>query len=170
MVGTERSHGDRINKLLTYEAENCRPFYMQTLPDSEATPWNKNETANEQELVSQTSHPEKTPIKFGPCCLCLVNEHIYIYIAYWCALTAMYSAFTELQCNHIGCEKETLERAKLICQSFNSMHCVRLGFQSLCLCGFPSHGSCCWLAGWVAFLAGGLVDLPLLSAATTRTV
>lgn len=43
LVGTERSHGDRINKLLTYEAENCRPFYMQTLPDSEGTPWNKND-------------------------------------------------------------------------------------------------------------------------------
>lgn len=39
-VGTERSHRDKINKLLTYEAENCRPFYMQTLPASEGTSWN----------------------------------------------------------------------------------------------------------------------------------
>lgn len=43
LVGTEHSHGDRINKLLTYEAENCRPFYKQTLPVSEGTPWNKND-------------------------------------------------------------------------------------------------------------------------------
>lgn len=50
-VGTEHSHRNRINKLLTYEAENCRPFYMQTLPASEGTSWNKNETVNEQQKL-----------------------------------------------------------------------------------------------------------------------
>lgn len=51
LVGTERSHGNKVNKLLTYEAENCRPFYMQTLPASEGTSWNKNETTNEQQKL-----------------------------------------------------------------------------------------------------------------------
>uniref|UniRef100_A0A0E9X1Z2 Uncharacterized protein n=1 Tax=Anguilla anguilla TaxID=7936 RepID=A0A0E9X1Z2_ANGAN len=51
LVGTERSHRNKINKLLTYEAENCRPFYMQTLPASEGTSWNKNETVNEQQKL-----------------------------------------------------------------------------------------------------------------------
>lgn len=47
VFGTEHSHRNKINQLLTYEAENCRPFYMQTLPASEGNSWNKNETTNE---------------------------------------------------------------------------------------------------------------------------
>lgn len=45
--GSEHSHINNINQCLTYEAENCRAFCMQTLPASERNSWNENETTNE---------------------------------------------------------------------------------------------------------------------------